>query len=153
MTVSFDERITTERLVAEAMSWKGTPYRHQASCKGAGCDCLGLVRGVWRAFWPEPEQAPAYSPDWAEEKGSENLLEAAMRHLLPVPLNAIRPGHVLLFRYRAGYPAKHAGIMINEHQFLHAHHGSAVALAHLCGWWQRHLAGVFAFPFAVDESE
>ena len=28
--------------------WIGTPYRHQASLKGVGCDCLGLVRGVWR---------------------------------------------------------------------------------------------------------
>ena len=35
-------------VVAAARSWLGTPYRHQASLKGAGADCLGVVRGVWR---------------------------------------------------------------------------------------------------------
>ena len=34
--------------VASARGWLGTPYHHQASLKGVGCDCLGLLRGVWR---------------------------------------------------------------------------------------------------------
>jgi hypothetical protein len=33
-------------IVAAARGWLGTPYRHQASVKGEGADCLGLVRGV-----------------------------------------------------------------------------------------------------------
>ena len=54
--------------------WIGTPYRHQASLKGVGCDCLGLVRGVWRAVCgDEPEAVPAYSPDWAEASRRETL--------------------------------------------------------------------------------
>ena len=39
-----------EAVVKEALSWLGTPYRHQGSRKGVGCDCLGLVMGVWRAI-------------------------------------------------------------------------------------------------------
>jgi NlpC/P60 family putative phage cell wall peptidase len=42
--------ITRPTIVAETRAWLGTPYRHQASLKGVGCDCLGLVRGVWRAI-------------------------------------------------------------------------------------------------------
>ena len=38
------------RIVAEARGWIGTPYLHQATAKGAGTDCLGLLRGVWRAL-------------------------------------------------------------------------------------------------------
>lgn len=54
-------------IVAAARGWIGTPYRHQASLKGAGADCLGLVRGVWRELiGPEPETAPPYPRDWAE---------------------------------------------------------------------------------------
>jgi NlpC/P60 family putative phage cell wall peptidase len=45
-------------VVAEAMDWIGTPYRHQASRKGVGCDCLGLVRGVWRALYGREPEAP-----------------------------------------------------------------------------------------------
>ncbi len=39
-----------DRVVAIARDWIGTPYVHQASAQGAGCDCLGLLRGVWRAL-------------------------------------------------------------------------------------------------------
>ena len=37
-------------IVEIARSWIGTPYEHQASCAGAGADCLGLLRGIWRAL-------------------------------------------------------------------------------------------------------
>ncbi len=40
--------IAREKIVAAARAWVGTPYHHQASVKGAGCDCLGLIRGIWR---------------------------------------------------------------------------------------------------------
>src|SRR3989338_4143365 len=53
--------LTRQAIVAAARSWIGTPYRHQASLKGAGCDCLGLVRGVWRELYgDEPEAPPPY---------------------------------------------------------------------------------------------
>ena len=45
-------------IVGAARGWIGTPYRHQASLKGVGCDCLGLLRGVWRELKGE-EPAPA----------------------------------------------------------------------------------------------
>jgi NlpC/P60 family putative phage cell wall peptidase len=40
--------VTRETIVAAARSWFGTPYHHQASVKGVGSDCLGLIRGIWR---------------------------------------------------------------------------------------------------------
>jgi NlpC/P60 family putative phage cell wall peptidase len=45
-----DEMIDRAAIVAEARTWIGTLYHHQASVKGIGCDCLGLVREVWRAL-------------------------------------------------------------------------------------------------------
>jgi NlpC/P60 family putative phage cell wall peptidase len=53
-----------QTIIAEARAWIGTPYHHQAARKGVGCDCLGLVRGVWRAtYGADPEHPPAYSRD------------------------------------------------------------------------------------------
>jgi NlpC/P60 family putative phage cell wall peptidase len=133
-------------IVAEARSWIGTPYRHQASLKGVGCDCLGLVRGVWRAvIGAEPEAAPPYSPDWAEALGEETLAAAAARHLAPVALGEIEPGDVLLFRWRAHLPAKHAAILVEPDRMVHAHDSAAVAEVYLASWWRRRLA--FAFRF------
>jgi cell wall-associated NlpC family hydrolase len=37
-------------IVEEARSWLGTPYHHQAALKGVGCDCIGLLRGVYETF-------------------------------------------------------------------------------------------------------
>ncbi|MFS8182119.1 hypothetical protein ACMG4P_11260 [Pseudovibrio denitrificans] len=70
-------RPLSNEVVALARGWLGTPYHHQASVKGAGCDCLGLVRGIWRELYgSEPQEIPAYSPDWGEVGKRETLLEA-----------------------------------------------------------------------------
>ena len=91
--------MTRADIVAAARTWIDTPYRHQASCKGAGTDCLGLVRGVWRdIIGDEPEPVPPYTPDWAEAMATETLLEAARRHLIEISIGEAERGDVLLFR-------------------------------------------------------
>ena len=132
-------------IVAEARRWIGTPYRHQASAKGAGCDCLGLVRGVWRArIGSEPEAPPPYARDWAERGGGELLLEAARRWLIRA--DRIEPGCVLVFRFGAGLPAKHCGISSAPDRMVHALEGRAVCEVGLTPGWRTKIAGVFAFP-------
>ena len=135
-----------EIIVAEARSWIGTPYRHQASLKGVGCDCLGLLRGVWRAaMGAEPELPPPYSADWAEA-GADTLVAAARRHLVEAEVADLGPGDVLLFRWRDGMPAKHCAIATSDVTMIHAHDGAAVAEVSFRPWWRRHLAYVFRFP-------
>lgn len=134
-------------IIAATRGWIGTPYRHQASVKGAGCDCLGLVRGVWRdVHGVEPETPPAYSPDWAEAGGEEVLLAAALRHLVPVSDKNFAPGDVLLFRWKAHLPAKHAAIAVSPGRMIHAHDGLSVCEVSLSPWWRKRLAFAFRFP-------
>lgn len=134
-----------QAVVAAARGWIGTPYLHQASLKGVGCDCLGLLRGVWReVVGPEPERPGPYTPDWAEAGGNEALIAAASRHL--VVADEIAPGCVLMFRWREGLPAKHCAIATSARGMIHAHDGACVAEIALTGWWRRRIAGVFMFP-------
>ena len=136
-------------IVAEARAWVGTPYRHQASLKGVGSDCLGLVRGVFRAVvGDEPERTPAYSRDWAEAGHGERLAAAARRHLVERPVEAALPGDVVLFRFRNHLPAKHAGILVADDRFVHAYDGAGVVEAELTPWWARRIVFAFAFPGA-----
>ena len=137
-----------EQILTEARGWIGTPYRHQASLKGVGCDCLGLLRGVWRALHgSEPEAMPAYAPDWAEAGGSETLAEAARRHLSEIaPADAIA-GDVLLFRWRPHMPAKHAAILTAADRMIHAYDGAAVCEVHYAPFWRRRAAFAFRFPY------
>ncbi|PSL20583.1 NlpC/P60 family putative phage cell wall peptidase [Shimia abyssi] len=83
----------SNRIISEARSWIGTPYVHQASCKGGGTDCLGLVRGVWRSLYRnEPELVPAYSRDWSEPQGDERLWRAAASHMMSKSISDASPG-------------------------------------------------------------
>lgn len=146
-----DQPLGRDAIVAEARSWIGTRYRHQASVKGVGCDCLGLVRGVWRAcLGEEPEAPPPYAPDWAEAGGDETLAAAALRHLASVPCDAFGAGDVLLFRWRDGCVAKHAAIASSATTMIHAHDGAAVCEVAITPWWQRRLAYAFTFPGVAD---
>jgi NlpC/P60 family putative phage cell wall peptidase len=136
-----------EDIVAETRSWIGTPYRHQASLKGIGCDCLGLLRGVWRGvIGAEPEGVPPYAPDWAEATGVESLAAAAARHLITISCAECAPGDAVLFRWRANLPAKHVAIVTAHDRIVHAHDGAAVAEVAFAPWWRRRLAYAFRFP-------
>lgn len=143
----------SQQAVVLARGWIGTPYRHQASRKGAGTDCLGLLRGVWRGLYgAEPETVPAYSMDWAEPARDEVLWRAAMRHLQAKPRDDAAPGDVLLFRMRAGSVAKHLGLAGRvgaQPTFIHAYSGHAVVESPLTAPWQRRIVARFAFPQEV----
>jgi NlpC/P60 family putative phage cell wall peptidase len=136
-----------DKIIAFARTWIGTPARHQAALKGVGCDCLGLLRGVWReAMGAEPETPPPYTPDWAEALGRETFAEAARRHLAEIAPAEAGAGDVLLFRWRAHLPAKHAGILTAPDRMIHAQEHAAVTEVALNDWWRRRVAYAFRFP-------
>ncbi|EDX80363.1 putative phage cell wall peptidase, NlpC/P60 family [Brevundimonas sp. BAL3] len=138
-------------VITEARTWIGTPYHHQASLKGVGCDCLGLLRGVWREIvGEEPEAPPAYTRDWAEALGRETLAEAAGRHLTPLDVTQARPGDVVLFALSDATPAKHCAILTAPGRMIHAIETYAVAEVALGPWWRRRLRYAFAFPVEGD---
>ena len=147
--------MTVSRLiVAEARNWIGTPYLHQASVKGAGTDCLGLLRGLWRkVYGTEPEPVPPYTEDWAEPDHQEVLLAAARRLLVERPLAAEAVGDVLLFRMRSGSIAKHLGVQSEicpQARFIHSYTGQGVVESPLSLPWRRRIVARFAFPEGAD---
>lgn len=139
-----------EAVVLEARRWIATPYLHQASALGAGTDCLGLLRGIWRALLgAEPVAVPPYTEDWAEPSQHEVLRDAANRWLVKKPLGAHERGDVLLFRMRQGSIAKHLGIQSETGDaaaFVHAYSGVGVVESSLSLPWQRRIVERFSFP-------
>lgn len=132
-----------------ARDWIGTPYHHQASSKGAGCDCLGLLRGVWRELYgDEPQEIPPYSMDWDEVEKFEVLHAAAIRHLTPKDPSEVCVGDVILFRMRSGSVAKHIGLFSrsNPSMFIHSYMRHGVVESPLSSPWRRRIVGVFSLP-------
>jgi NlpC/P60 family putative phage cell wall peptidase len=90
-------------IVAQARSWIGTPFHHQARLKGIGCDCLGLCVGV--ALELELRDASgrllaAYDEiDYSRAPDGE-YFTAKLDALFPaVPLEEKRAGDLALFHF------------------------------------------------------
>ena len=138
---------TRSEIVRAARRYIGTPYHHQAALAGAGCDCLGLIRGVWcDLYGAEPEAPPPYTPDWGETGAVEHMLDAAYRHLVPIAVGDAEAGDVMIFRLRNGVIAKHAAILTSCASMIHAQSEDRVREVTMNGWWRRHAAAAFGFP-------
>ena len=150
--------VSRAQIVRAAQDWIGTPYQHQASLIGAGCDCLGLVGGVWAGLYGAwPEAPPPYRPDCAELGTDEPLLCAVRRHFVAMPLSAsLLPGDLLLFRMSQEAQIKHCALVSAaaapsaEAKIIHAYWGRAVVESWLGPWWRRRLAARFSFPNVRD---
>lgn len=133
------------KIVLAALEWRGTPYRHQASARGTGADCLGLVRGVWRdVLGDEPSAIPPYTASWGSDDRS--LEQAADQFLVRQPSGEPEAGEVLLFKMAAQKPPRHCGIFLGSGRFLHAYDGRAVVASWLSRFWRNRLAARYAFP-------
>jgi NlpC/P60 family putative phage cell wall peptidase len=138
--------VTGEAVVAAARAFLGTPYRHRASLAGAGCDCLGLLRGVWRTLYGgEPMVVPAYRADMRDPRHAGALRRAA-EQLLVAESGPLGPGQVLLFRLNGMAEAKHCGILVSGSRFIHAQERLGVVEANLTEAWGRRVSGRFRFP-------
>jgi NlpC/P60 family putative phage cell wall peptidase len=108
-----------------ARAWIGTPYVLSAALRGVGCDCIGLVRGVWSEVTGKPAPPPPpWRADWANAS-ARPLVQAARQYLCPVALEAARPGDVVVLRLQ-GTREAHCGILERSGQFIHAQEGVGV---------------------------
>lgn len=99
-------------IVAEARRWLGTPFHHQASLRGAGCDCAGLVRGVGEACGLldlSAEQWAAFAR-YGRQPHPGRMRAALERFLVPVAIDAVEVGDVAWMEWRADLPM-HLGIL------------------------------------------
>jgi NlpC/P60 family putative phage cell wall peptidase len=145
--------MTRDEIVAEAMSWKQTPYQHGQSLKGVGCDCLGLIRGVWRAVYGvEPVAIPPYSPDWAEMDAGEPLLSGLRMRCPEMAVEAAQAGDIIACQMHPGASVKHLAIMVagragdKTARIIHAYWGRAVVVSWLRPFWITRAVAAFSFP-------
>lgn len=90
------------QIVQEALSWVGTRYAHQASAKGVGCDCIGLIGGVGLALgfefagqWAADPSVKGYGP----VPNPSMLLAGVAKYLDPITVPDAGLGDVLLLRF------------------------------------------------------
>ena len=106
-----------ERIIAEARSWLGVPWRHQGRTR-SGIDCVGLVVCVARALRLSDYDSTGYS----RRAQGQGFVEHFRGNMDGVAIPEARSGDVLVFADQA-YPC-HCGFLterLGHPHLLHAH--------------------------------
>lgn len=108
-----------ELVAAQAREWLGTPFVWQASQRGYGCDCKGLLWGVARELgFPEAESLYAKVADYSPTRPVPSALLKEGFAAIFDPVSEMRPGDVLLLK-RGGHVA-HIAIVSSDDSAIHA---------------------------------
>lgn len=135
--------ITRRQIIEEAREWIDTPFHHQASVKGVGCDCAGMVKGVWRELGNDVSGVPA---DYPRTPSNNQLIRILEQYL--DRSSTMMPGDVLVFTLLN--EPQHIGIMTDSNAVIHAYQPfNKVAEHRLDAKWQRRITACFSFPGVV----
>jgi len=131
-------------VVAEAESWLGTPYHHEARIKGHGVDCAQILVGVFaNVGLIEPVVLPHYPMDWNLHRDEERYLDILGRYTCEIdgpahfdpgvgaagqPLGAgkVLPGDIVVWKF--GRCFSHGAIVVAWPIVIHAYVGSICVL-------------------------
>ena len=103
-----DERAA---VVAEAMTWLGTPWRHMARLKGVGVDCANLPIAVYAACGLiEDFTPPPYPRDWHIHMREERIVPILQRFAREIDPADQQPGDPLV--YKIGRVYSHCALVI-----------------------------------------
>ena len=136
-------------VLAEARSWLGTRWQHQARSKGVGCDCIGFVAGV--ALAVGLDDAARFFRDmdtegYGREPNSTMLLRVCFRYLDPIALSDAVPGDILLMRFKS--EPQHFGLLSQRDPdyMLHAYaQARKVAENRIDAVWKSRIVGAWKF--------
>lgn len=105
-----------KRIIEEALSWLGTPYKYGASEKGKETDCSGMVLKVYEIV--TEIKLPRNSKKQAEfckELESEK----------------VKAGDLVFFATGNDNEISHVGIMIDQKDFIHASASKGVIISEM----------------------
>lgn len=114
-------------VVAEALSWKGTPYVHKQVLKGFAADCALFPLKVYESLdLIAPGPIPEYSEQWFLHHSEELYMNAVIERGA-VETTDLDPGNFCLWRVGRCY--SHGGIIIKWPVIIHALRPREVMLA------------------------
>lgn len=145
--------VSRAQVVAEARTWIGTRWLHQASLKGVGCDCIGLVAGVARELGISGAAEFFATPALRSYgRSPEPLLIAACDALLDaVPISDAEPGDVLVMKFET--EPQHFGILsaLDPPYMLHAlAHARRVTEHRIDKVWGTRIVRAYRFRGVTD---
>lgn len=117
--------IAAERaaVIAEAITWIGTPYHHMGRIRGAGADCLTfLAESFAGAGVIPPVDLGYYAQHWHHHRSGEAYLAGIIGYCAENE-DAPLPADIVLWRF--GRTFSHAAIVVAWPKIIHAYAGRA----------------------------
>ncbi len=106
-------------VVAEAMTWLGTPHHHRAKKKGVGVDCAQFPLAVYAAVGlVEDFDTGDYPRDWHIHKDEERYVPIVERFAREIAVAEVKPGDLLV--YKIGRVFSHGAICLAWPRGIHA---------------------------------
>ena len=117
-----------QRIVDEAKSWIGTPYRLGSCLKGVGVDCAQFVAAVYKAagIMPAEDKVEIFTHDWFLHTVEERYLLRVVKYARKMMETQVyqttqaSPGNLVLTKAAASRVYNHAGIVVAWPKIIHA---------------------------------
>lgn len=116
--------------VLKAHEWLGTPYIENAQLKGVGCDCAGLLIGV-------------FAECGIEDDFRKIGLAKALEKYFTKPQIPIQ-GDILVFKM-PNHEAFHLGILCADNKFIHAHWSQGVVKNTFGNWFKARFIAAYRY--------
>lgn len=136
-----------QQIVDAAQRWLGTPFVHQASQCHYGCDCLGLIRGIWReVIGQEPCDIPHYDVGRLCDRQARLLETQLDCWFFSCAFDFECAGSVIGFSLGQGKGMNHLGILTGQSMMIHAHCRHGVIEGFVNHPWQSRVVAQYHFP-------
>lgn len=136
--------VTRKQVIEEAREWLKTPFHHQASLKGVGVDCGGLVRGVYNNLGVTTPNCPV---DYARTPRNDRLRQIVLQYA--VRTNDPKPGDIILFVLLK--EPQHLGILTDRGTVIHSYQPVGGVVEHrLDAKWSRRIESYYTYPLIED---
>ena len=131
------------RLIEEARTWIGTPYRSEGRVKGAGCDCGTFLLGVLENARILPHiDIPHYPEDIACHCATPKYLMKIEEYCRKVDNNDRKPGDILVYRFSGSMVPHHAAFVLDKEYLIHSYTRQGVIISNMRGY-ESSLYGVY----------
>jgi cell wall-associated NlpC family hydrolase len=122
------EQEQRQKVVAEAMTWRGTPWRHAADVKGrnGGVDCgMLLIRSFKDSgVCPELLDPRPYKRLWFLHQDQDTYLAFLQKFSkeIDLPATGLQPGDIVAFKREKWKTFGHAGIVTTWPNIIHSYY-------------------------------
>ncbi len=128
----------SKKIIKEARTWVGTPYKHQGRIKGLGVDCVGLAIGVAESLGVQVGHIPGYG-----RIPSGNRLRAGL-DLHCSRVDQLAPGCIILMRFKK--EPQHLAIYTDQDTIIHAYQSVGKCVEHsFSDKWKRRVVSYWAY--------